>query len=449
MNGFVEAEFLRRAVRGLGAPTERRHFLLLQGPFGPFFRKLHDALSARGVRVTKIHLNGCDLWDWGLGPKAVFYRGGADEWRAWIRRFMRENAVTDLIVYGDCQTYHRAALEEMRLLGRRTHVFEQGYFRPYWVTLESDGVNAFSRLPRDPDFYRGVSFKEPSREEVRHTGNVTRAGVFKTIYANLALYPYKAFFPRYRNPYFCAPWLQACTHMVRYFRGKLEKRKRMEAIGRLLDDARPFYLALLQRPGDSQLTCHSPIRNVAAFAETAIASFAARAPLGTRLIFKCHPLDPGLENHERAIRALAARYGVADRVAYVDGGILADMLRKASAVITVNSTAGLTAVEFGRPTIALGRAIYDMPGLTFQGELNDFWDRAAPPDAALYQSFRAYVMRSTQINGSFWTPAGISMTVDAAVGRLMGAPTAAEPLANPLPLPQELALPPGTRAAAR
>lgn len=32
-------------------------------------------------------------------------------------------------------------------------MFEEGYFRPDYVTLEKQGVNAFSPLPRQADFY--------------------------------------------------------------------------------------------------------------------------------------------------------------------------------------------------------------------------------------------------------------------------------------------------------
>ena len=45
----------------------------------------------------------------------------------------------------------------------------------------------------------------------------------------------------------------------------------------------------------------------------------------------------------------------------------------ACGAVTVNSTAGLGAIEMGLPTIVLGEAIYDMPGLTHQSALDAFW----------------------------------------------------------------------------
>ena len=52
------------------------------------------------------------------------------------------------------------------------------------------------------------------------------------------------------------------------------------------------------------------------------------------------------------------------------------------------------------------KALYDMPGLTWQGTLDDFWCAApaAKPDRGLYQNFRSHLVATTQLNGSFYKP---------------------------------------------
>ena len=42
-----------------------------------------------------------------------------------------------------------AALEADRAHPLRVWVLENGYFRPDWITVEENGVNASSGLPRD------------------------------------------------------------------------------------------------------------------------------------------------------------------------------------------------------------------------------------------------------------------------------------------------------------
>jgi capsular polysaccharide export protein len=62
--------------------------------------------------------------------------------------------------------------------------------------------------------------------------------------------------------------------------------------------------------------------------------------------------------------------------------------------------------------------VFDMPGLTFQGSLDRFWLEKSAPNPALFRAFRQVVLRRAQLNGSFFTEAGIALAVEAAVERL-------------------------------
>ena len=54
----------------------------------------------------------------------------------------------------------------------------------------------------------------------------------------------------------------------------------------------------------------------------------------------------------------------------------------------------------------MGKAIYSMPGLTFQGSLDEFWQSDFKPVKKLYQNFRRYLLDNRQLNGSFYCPKG-------------------------------------------
>lgn len=60
-----------------------------------------------------------------------------------------------------------------------------------------------------------------------------------------------------------------------------------------------------------------------------------------------------------------------------------------------------SALYHGKALITLGRAFYDFPGLTFQGELKDFWRRQNQVDTALWRRFRAFLIAQTQLNASY------------------------------------------------
>ena len=60
---------------------------------------------------------------------------------------------SDVILFGDCREIHRHMHPLCRKHGVTVNVFEEGYVRPHWMTLESHGVNGRSTLPRDPAWY--------------------------------------------------------------------------------------------------------------------------------------------------------------------------------------------------------------------------------------------------------------------------------------------------------
>jgi capsular polysaccharide export protein len=114
------------------------------------------------------------------------------------------------------------------------------------------------------------------------------------------------------------------------------------------------------------------------------------------------------------------------RVVYLETGDLNALLDQASGTVLVNSTVGLSSIQACCPTIALGTAIYDMPGLTYQGKLDTFWQDALDdrhkPDAKLVDAFCHSVIALTQINGDFYTRKGINLAVSGSVERLISLP---------------------------
>ena len=84
----------------------------------------------------------------------------------------------------------------------------------------------------------------------------------------------------------------------------------------------------------------------------------------------------------------------------------------ARGVVTVNSTVGLIALAKDIPTLTLSDPIYDLPGLTCQWPLDEFWHNCIPPDGNFFERFRRCVMHATQINGGFYSSAGINLAVE-------------------------------------
>ena len=129
---------------------EHRRFLLLQGPQSDFFRRLAVALQNAGAMVEKVNFCGGDVFLWGLTNKSYDYTGTLYEWPEWIGRRFREEGITDLCLYGDWRPLHWEAVQLAHSRGVRVWVFEEGYLRSGFSTLEENGVNGRSTLPVSP-----------------------------------------------------------------------------------------------------------------------------------------------------------------------------------------------------------------------------------------------------------------------------------------------------------
>jgi len=400
-----------------------RRFLFLQGPCSPFFARLGQALRSAGHDVRKVHFSVGDRLYWRLG-QAVNYRGPMAQLAAFYAGQYAAHGITDVVLFGDCRPVHRPAIAQARQHGIRVHVLEEGYFRPYWITLEQGGVNAHSTLPKEANWYR----RQARAAQVPDYGNGTP---FASPFWQRAVYDVAYHLASLLNPLLHAGVISHMPeHPFKEYLGYLRRgalhyprsRAAHATQNRLIAACatHPFYLLPLQLNNDAQITHHSPFASMEQAMLHVLASFARAAPAHTRLAVKLHPLDPGLVNYRKQLRAAAHHLGVAARVFFLDSGKLPALLSATAGVVTVNSTVGCSALVHQRPAIALGQCIYALEGLTFQGSLDAFWSDGAKPDGKLFRCFRNVVIARTQVNGGLYSGAGIRLAVQNAQQRLLG-----------------------------
>lgn len=377
-----------------------RRVLLLQGPNGPFFRRFAAELRERGAQVTKVNLHAGDAFFF-PGPNAIAFRGRRQEWPAWVERLMREGGYEALYVFGDGRIYHRPAIAVAQRLGLRVFVFEEGYLRPDWVTLEEHGVNGYSRMPRDPDFFRAYAERHVPPERVEAVGRTFGIGAFWATTLSVA-----ATFGSFRYPHYrhhrsincfaeCARWVRGASRKA-WFRVKERGLTEQLKAGH----RGPYFLVALQVYCDYQLV-HSRFDSIEAFIDEVLASFAAHAPGDHALVIKHHPMDRAYRDYTRFLKVAAARHGLTGRVIYVHDLHLPTLLRHARGAVMINSTVGLQALQYGTPVKVLGDAVYDLPGMTDPQPLDAFWRGPRKIDRQLVQAFCTYLLCENQANGSF------------------------------------------------
>lgn len=388
-----------------------RSFLFLQGVCSPFFARLADRLKADGHRVFKVNFNAGDWVYWG-GRPAWNYRGPVSGLRDFLDDKYRKFGITDQILFGDRRPIHRPAVNHGEVCGVRTHVFEEGYFRPYWVTLEREGVNGHSLLPRDPDWFRDVGARLPDYGDGQPFQSPFSIRAAHDVAYHMAGFWNPLVFPQYRTHAPCSAAIEYAGYARRFTMLRFWEGRDTALVNDLVGGSTPFFLLPLQLGSDAQIRDHSRFDDMAGVMEFVMESFARHAPVETRLVIKNHPLDTGLVSYQHIIAALGQRFGLTGRIDYLESGDLMALLGHARGVVTVNSTVGALSVGQGCPTIALSDPIYNLPSLTFQGHLDEFWLDGEKPDAELFRRFRNTVIHTTQVNGGFYSRSGISLAVE-------------------------------------
>lgn len=391
-----------------------RAFLFLQGPPGPFFCRLGDALEAKGVSVHRINLSGGDRLDWPRG--AVDFFGRFSDWPVFVDKFLRDHRITDLMLFGDCRPYHVTAHGIATLRNVRTHIMEEGYVRPDWMTLELEGVNARSTLSRDKSWFvkqaRQLepepelptitsSFRRRSRDSYWHYHNV--------VVGRLLYHHYRS----HRTGSIIMEglgWLWKFMNADRYHRSAAAVLSALES--------KPKFVFPLQLSGDYQIRIHSSFPDMQSAAAYTISSFAAHAPSDQHLLLKAHPLDCSFFNWSRFVRKQARQHKLEGRLHYVDGGDLEEMVRSARGLVCVNSTSATLALAQGTPVCTIGEAIYDIEGLTHQGHLDAFWNAPSPPEAGIYTAFRRVLADRCLVRGGVASESAVKTLVDSVLERL-------------------------------
>jgi len=431
-----------------------RVFLFLQGPHGPFFRLLADRLAAQGAQVRRIAFNAADEAEWGGAGQLDRYLAAAAAYPGWLVRHLAAYKVTDIVLYGDARPEHAQAVAVARLRGIRCHCLEEGYLRPHWITYERGGNNGNSPLNSIGLDRMAVALgpsEQPQAPPPDRWGSQSAHLWHSARYHCRLLLPSRKY-GRHRSRRSVGLWGELGLYARRLAGLPLRRLTQSARIRRLAADRHHYHLALLQLSFDASMQAHSGFARSAEFVAACVAGFAEGAARDELLVFKAHPFEDGRERLGRVIAHEAARHGVADRVLFLDcGAHLAALLDSARSVVTVNSTAAQQALVRGRPVRALGRAVYDRPGLTSDQDLAAFFAAPRAPSVRLYWLFRRFLIETSQMRGSYYSRVGIRQLIETLPAALLAEQGPYDQLlgAPMLAAVQEAALPQRAPAARR
>lgn len=386
------------------SPDSRR-ILLLQGPPTRFFRALHKAFSEAGLPVVRVTLNAGDALR--AGSDAVAYRGRLADFAPFLTRLMRREAITDVVYFADRLPYHRVAERVARQLGATPYAVENGYLRPDWLTLEPGGMGAFSHFPVDRAHIEAIAADAPAIDDVvRYRHSFPIEAYYDVSYTLTQVFTGHRF-PHYERDRAHHPLREYISWLPQLGRRQIAQWRGPGQVADVVASARPFFFFPMQLQEDYQIRHNSRYSALAELIDEVFSSFSRNAPPETKLVVKIHPLDNGLQNWRKTLKKAKHEYGLTGRIRLIAGGPLVDLLMHCEGVVLVNSTVGVTALRNGCPLKTLGAAIYDLPGLTDQRPLDDFWQSPTRPDMEFVDVFMRALAHATQLKGSFYAPAGV------------------------------------------
>lgn len=397
-----------------------RTFLFLQGPISPFFERVAEQIELTDPTARTLRINLCygDRLSW-RRPGAVNYRGRLSDWPEYIDAFIAREGVTDVLMLGEQRDYHRAAAAAATRHGAAVVATDFGYLRPDWIAFELDGLTGASRFPRDAAAVRAIAAASPELDLPARFRDTFWSQAWPDIVYHMSSSLLWFMHPHYKSHQPNHPLITYIGTGVRLLLQDRRARHATAEIAAAESHDGPTFVFPLQIARDFSIRAYSPFPDLETPIRDVVASFARNAPDDARLVLKVHPLDPGLTSWRRVALKEARRHGVADRVRYIDGGDLARLIHASAGVVVVNSTVGLMSLRLGAPTLALGQAIYAIPGMTADCGLDAFWSAPPKPDGGLVNDFLKAIAGAIMVRGTFYSEPGLTAAVKGAAARLL------------------------------
>lgn len=190
----------------------------------------------------------------------------------------------------------------------KTLHFEIGHF-PNRIQVDGKGVNFHSSLPSKPDFY--LNYKFDMQDELPATIGV--------------------------------------------------RHNKLKSDGKTVNKPKSYIFVVFQVPSDSQILVHSPW----------VKSMYHLYDIVYAMAEKFEHLNFVIKEHPSFKLKVAKNVKPHSRILFDNWGDTKDLIQNSEAVMTVNSTAGLEALTFGKKVITMGEANYNLPGLVLNAQNQD------------------------------------------------------------------------------
>ena len=387
-----------------------KHVLLLQGPVGPFFERLHSQLLKNQINCTRILFNAGDELFCHNKQSVLTFEGNLEEWGIWLEKYIKNNQPSVVILFGSDRPIHSIARDLCKEHEILVLCLEEGYFRPGFVSLEVGGNNANSPLagliPNIDQEMKDVNLQSSFSKHHLKNSFRNRCWYGFLYYAWSELFStdeQRKLFHKHLNIL-----NQAFFWSKNFILWKFKRNYDQRLFQKLSNS--DYHLVVLQLDTDMQSRFQSNGWKKTDLIHETIESFANSGFTECYLVFKVHPLERGHYNHKKIIQKIAENFGVEDKVRIVQTGSIGQWIKHSKGIITINSTSGLSAIYHGVPILLLGNAIYDHHQLVYRlgnkNDLDEFWSAQVKANQDVRIRYLSWLKETACSEGDFYIQLG-------------------------------------------
>jgi capsular polysaccharide export protein len=398
----------------------QQKILLLQGPVGPFFSDLHNALDAAGFGVKRVLFNSGDEF-FALGQNNVRFTGILGDWEAWLRLKITQYKPDFIVLFGSNRPAHTVARRVAKLAGIPVMCLEEGYLRSGYVTAELGGNNQHSPLIK----WKPQGSLRPVEDTVSAVKAARSSFLVMSVWGALYYLAREAFsrasdeelFHRPRERVLPMAW-SWCNHMVRQMVARIAEFPILNALRKKSG----YILIPLQVSQDSQVQIASRQWNLVKLVDASLRAL-AHTELNQLIVFKLHPLERENGAIARLIKQKAKALGVRRaRFAVLRTGRIGELSANSGGVIVINSTSAFSALHHKVPLLVMGDAVYRHAELVTIGnddqDIANFLKLRSTKSEEAIQEFVEAVKAQSLLPGDFYVAAGRKIAAQNIVHKL-------------------------------
>ena len=299
----------------------------------------------------------------------------------------------------DSRPYHGSIVKICHNMDIDMYAFEDGYFRPGFITLEPFGVNGnshFSKYGYDDE----INIEHVSVLQM----NLKPKRLSRILFSLISNFNF--ILSRNYQPYRPINSFYWSVRLIRSFiEYKINKRKDSKQIKLISDDRESYkiFFIPLQVFDDTQIIYHSKFKDTYEFILEILAAFASLNSRDFRVIIKQHPGDRGAINYRNFIKKKAKSLGLEKNIFFNVSTDADKIINISDGLILINSTLGINALLKGKSVYCAGSSVYKY--LCSNNGIIEFLEKILNKDQKNDQSnieLLHQLKNATQIKGGFY-----------------------------------------------